>query len=222
MLGKRKQSSSNNYNTGLSPSSSSSEDPKEALSNSALERLQLHMQLQGLQNPLSFYTHHQLWPKLHPIQEKFIQTLQSLNHQNPNFLNPNLQDTQLLLPGQAVPKAAAADFFQPQSNTNSVSLPQDYEIPSSDQASGEHHEVPNFAQVDDFLNEKAEGNFMAQPEQMAEFDCFKEVGGSKDGLVWWSQNEHDLRPASSSNSWDSSSVLQSELMFQDYDLGYNL
>ncbi|CAK9329814.1 unnamed protein product [Citrullus colocynthis] len=219
LLGKRKQSNSNN-NNGISSSSSSTEDPKETLSNSALERLQLHMQLQGFQNPLSFYTHPQLWPKLHPMQEKIVQTLQSLNDQNPNFLNPNLQTataTQLL---QSQPPKSNDFFIHPQPNSNSISLP--CQIPPSSD-----HQVSNFLQVDEFLDDqdKAEG-FMAQTdEQVAEFDWFKEVGGSsKDSLIWWSQNnnEHDMRSASSSNSWDSTSVLQSELMFQDFELGYNL
>nr|AGN52084.1 MYB-related transcription factor [Salvia miltiorrhiza]AGN52194.1 MYB-related transcription factor [Salvia miltiorrhiza] len=41
------------------------------LSSSALERLQLHMQLQSLQNPLSLFNNH--------LQQKMIQTLDSLN-----------------------------------------------------------------------------------------------------------------------------------------------
>ncbi|KAG6587771.1 Transcription factor MYB36, partial [Cucurbita argyrosperma subsp. argyrosperma] len=207
LLGKPKQSNTNtntNTNNGISPSSTTNEDPKEGLSNSALERIQLHMQLQGLHNPLSFYTHPQLWPKLHPMQEKKFQSLLPLNNQNPNHLQPTQP-----------PKEA--DFF----HTNSVSLP--YEIPSSDELASGVHQVSNFVGVDEFLNDKAEG-FMSQPEQVPEFDCFKEVGGSsKDGFMWWAaQNDHDMRSASSSNSWDSSSVLQSELMFQDFELGYNL
>ncbi|CAI0402937.1 unnamed protein product [Linum tenue] len=50
------------------------------LSNSALERLQLHMKLQTLnQNPL---LHTMLWPKLHPFQEKLL--LQAMNDENNN------------------------------------------------------------------------------------------------------------------------------------------
>ncbi|KAL2932541.1 Transcription factor MYB36 [Bienertia sinuspersici] len=68
---------------------------------SALERLQLHMQLQGqqqgLQNPLSLFNNPTIWPKLHPlIQEKLIQNnnLQSIDNspqmmiqQYPNFVD---------------------------------------------------------------------------------------------------------------------------------------
>uniref|UniRef100_A0A0A0LX58 Uncharacterized protein n=1 Tax=Cucumis sativus TaxID=3659 RepID=A0A0A0LX58_CUCSA len=218
-------------NLYISIGSSNNDDPKELLSNSALERLQLHMQLQGFQNPFSFYTHPQLWPKLHPVQEKIVQTLQSLNNntQNPNDLQSTTTDTQLL---QSHPPKAATDFFiHPQTNTNSISLP--CKIPENSdhhqvESSSGHHQVSNFMQVvDGFLEDHNKGEgFMAQSdEQVAEFDWFKEVGGcSKDSLIWWGQNnEHDMRSAaSSSNSWDSSSVLQSELMFQDFELGYNL
>lgn len=59
---------------------SSSEDSAHppALSNSALERLQLHMQLQRLNSPLSFHNNLQplMWPKMHPLHEKMIKNLQ--------------------------------------------------------------------------------------------------------------------------------------------------
>ncbi|KAK1322961.1 hypothetical protein QJS10_CPA02g01458 [Acorus calamus] len=38
-----------------------------------MERLQLHMQLQGLQNPFSFYNNPALWPRLHPLGESLLQ-----------------------------------------------------------------------------------------------------------------------------------------------------
>ncbi|XP_023516873.1 transcription factor MYB36-like [Cucurbita pepo subsp. pepo] len=207
LLGKRVQSNSNN--NGNSPSSSSNEDPKEGLSNSALERLQLHMQLQGFQNPLSFYTHPQLWPKLHPVQEKIVQTL--LNNQTPNFLSPNLQAATTTQLPEGQPPTGEEFFIHPKPNQACL-----------DQASG-YHQVSNFMQVDELPDVKADG-FMAQTGQMAEFDCFKEVGGSsKDSLNWWAQNnDQDMRSGSSSNSWDSTSVLQSEWVFQDFELGYNL
>ncbi|KAK4757253.1 hypothetical protein SAY87_007380 [Trapa incisa] len=54
-------------------------DPPQAseLSNSALERLQLHMQFQYLPNPLSyFYNNPALWSKIHPLlQENMVQSL---------------------------------------------------------------------------------------------------------------------------------------------------
>ncbi|CAI0402932.1 unnamed protein product [Linum tenue] len=82
LLGRRKQQQQGSPATSVehdhqnhhqSPSS-------HGLSNSALERLQLHMKLQTLnQNPL---LHTMLWPKLHPFQEKLL--LQAMNDENNN------------------------------------------------------------------------------------------------------------------------------------------
>lgn len=95
LLGRRKQSNGTRL-----PSSAANPDLKdptglledsETLSSSALERLHLHMQLQGLQNPLSFYNNPALWPKLHPFQQKMFHSFQSLSIANPNpSPDPNL------------------------------------------------------------------------------------------------------------------------------------
>ncbi|GAB2219150.1 hypothetical protein Droror1_Dr00006780 [Drosera rotundifolia] len=64
------------------------------LSSSALERLQLHMQLQTLQSqslPL-LNNNPALWPKLHPLQEKMIQNLHSMDTKDAmmaNYLLPS-------------------------------------------------------------------------------------------------------------------------------------
>ena len=74
--------------------------------------------------------------------------------------------------------------------------------------------VPTFqTELDDFLNDKMVG-FLPQEEHM------DEIYGPKDSLAWWS-NDFDTKSASS-HSWDSTSAIQSEGMFQDYVLGYNL
>ncbi|MED6125150.1 hypothetical protein PIB30_065992 [Stylosanthes scabra] len=94
LLGRRKQSSFNSSNkepnNGMDDDSSCSNNNSNALSNSALERLQLHMQLQSLQNPFSFYNNPALWPKLHPFQEKMIhQNLQQQQQQSPSNAFPS-------------------------------------------------------------------------------------------------------------------------------------
>ncbi|KAJ6330838.1 hypothetical protein OIU76_009435 [Salix suchowensis] len=75
-IGSRRKQSSFSRISSTNPDSNGLEDSSssQALSNSALERLQLHMQLQ---NPISFFNNPALWPKLHPFQEKKL--LQSLN-----------------------------------------------------------------------------------------------------------------------------------------------
>ncbi|XP_062164197.1 transcription factor MYB36-like [Alnus glutinosa] len=195
-----------------------------ALSNSALERLQLHMQLQSLQKPFSLYNNPALWPKLHPLQEKImIQSLQSLN-----------ESPAALWQGQSI------DLYEPP--TAAISMPKVNELENSlhgissspdnsmafitgnNPADGLElqsniggREDSGFqAELDDFLNNKNVA-FVPQEDEITEFDCFKEMNGSKDNLIWWS-NDFDTKSASS-NSWDSTtSVLPSQQMFQDYEL----
>ncbi|KAL9326000.1 hypothetical protein ACSQ67_006645 [Phaseolus vulgaris] len=212
LLGRRKQSSFNakDTNNGIEENSCSN-----ALSSSALERLQLHMQLQSLQNPFSFYNNPALWPKLHPFQEKIIQSLQSLNDGS----NPVVQD--------ALP-SPMSNKDKKMSSSTSLNMTVQRSIAHRAEAVEQTNNV-GFQQLgalqtelDDILNNRTMGYMPQEDHQMAEFDCFREMNGSKDSLIWWS-NDSDTRSASS-NSWDSSTTpaLLTQGMFQDYELGYNL
>ncbi|KAJ4827779.1 hypothetical protein Tsubulata_021251 [Turnera subulata] len=243
---------------GSSPEPNGAEDgsSSQALSNSALERLQLHMQLQNLQNPLSFYNNPALWPKLHPFQEKLL--LQSLS-ESPN--NPLMQH---LLPStsqgnitqkvdlyeqligavthqQDYPKFDNSKVDGLENSMNNITPSAGGSVPFSNgnnvldstlvaraadvlgQSDAASQSVSNIqAEIEGLLNSKV-SDFMEQENQIGEFDCFKEMNGSKDSLTWWS-NDFEAKSASSANSWDSTSVLhQPEGMFQGYEeLGYNL
>ncbi|KAI3997518.1 hypothetical protein MKX01_008125 [Papaver californicum] len=76
LLGRRKDPQSRRLSSSLDKDLKDSNDEDNSytntLSNSALERLQLHMQLQNLKTPLSFYNNPALWPKLHPLGEKIF------------------------------------------------------------------------------------------------------------------------------------------------------
>ncbi|XVF34259.1 hypothetical protein REPUB_Repub18cG0043800 [Reevesia pubescens] len=267
LLGRRKQSNINRL-------SSSNQDPNDqangaddhnqfslGLSNSALERLQLHMQLQSLQNPFPFYSNPVLWPKIHPWQEKMIQSIQASNG-GANLLMQHL----LPDPDQPANEQSADDFYD-QPATASLAQQQDYpnvkrveldnalggispsdgsvpignggdnlmesatHVPKEDR--NDHHGiahpinagvqlVSNFqAELDAFMNNETAG-YAPQEDQIADqFDCFKEMNGtSKDSLIWWSSDFN--AKSASSNSWGSASVLQSNGVFQDYELGYNM
>lgn len=126
LLGRRKQSNgaarlSSVNPDGLKDYSAGLED-MESLSSSALERLQLHMQLQSRQNPLSFYSNPALWPKLHPFQQKMIQSFQSLNAMNPNPpTQHNLTSPQEDLDHhQPEVQAKTADFYNEAQNANVI------------------------------------------------------------------------------------------------------
>ncbi|KAI6682540.1 hypothetical protein NL676_036421 [Syzygium grande] len=265
-----------NLNTA-SPDDDDSSSPynSHALSNSALERLQLHMQLQTLQNPLflSFYNNPALWPKIHPLREKMIQSLHLLN-QNPNNTNcPGLIEQLALANGS--PQQAEdiernkADLYDLTStDPNNVSLQHDSlkittskiedlvnSLSTGGSASSDGSVSFNYAknlidpalmaeadgaeamsygnayngaasniqaELDNMGNNKAANDFAPQedhPNTNAEFDYFKEVNGSKDNILWWS-NELDMKLASAI-SWDSAnnSVFQNEGMLQDYGSG---
>ncbi|KAL5549068.1 hypothetical protein UlMin_004299 [Ulmus minor] len=242
LLGRRKQSGGRQSSSLDMKDQSNGLEETEVLSNSALERLQLHMQLQNLQNPFSFYNNPALWPKLHPFQQKMVQNLQSLNENQNNPLfhqaqtNVNLYQpptNNAKIEGNN-PKIGSSE--NPSDGSNAfinVSNPmEDHEtniVPNNvhglEQSNGGIEQVSGFDQVelDEILNNQTV-SFMSQgDQQMNEFDCFKDMSASKESLMWWC-NAFEGKSASS-NSWDSSSsaALQSNGMFHDYDqLGYSL
>nr|QSD99535.1 MYB family transcription factor [Melilotus albus] len=225
LLGKRKQSSNNNNlnqqkdTNGIDENSSYSN----SLSSSALERLQLHMQLQSLQNPFSFYNNNPtalLWPKLHPSQEKMIQiSLQNSNNNNPMiqnaFTSPQVDLLENIIP------------LENNNNNNNNSImhssvaPRGEAVEKSATTNEGIQELEN--ELDEILNNR---NIITMEDEyrVAEFDCFRDMNsnGSKDqNLIWWSNDSGDTK-SGSSNSWDSSTNLMQEGMFQDYELGYGL
>ncbi|XP_059461978.1 transcription factor MYB36-like [Corylus avellana] len=182
------------------------------------------MQLQSLQKPFSFYNNPGPWPKLHPLQEKImIQSLQSMNQSSPTALwqgqNIDLHEP----PTAAIAQEALGKMSMPKVNEleNSFIVGNNITADGIEQSNIAGREVSGFqAELDDFLNNKTVA-FVPQEDQITEFDCFQEMNGSKDdSVIWWS-NDFETKSASS-NSWDSTSVLQSEQMFQDYGLGYNM
>ncbi|KAA8522773.1 hypothetical protein F0562_009196 [Nyssa sinensis] len=201
LLGRRKRSQIN----WLSPAG---HDQKEAngtennpntqtLSNSALERLQLQMQLQSLQNPFSFGNNPALWPKLHPLQEKMMQSLQCLN-ESPNPLQQHLR------PSTPPGLGQNADFYEPP--TASIGLQQDYStngMSSSDsslafntgnivldstvapKSNGTEHEPSAGIEAVSTFQAEIDVAFLRQGDHRAEFDCFEEMDR-------WFQGQPDL------------------------------
>ncbi|OMO91506.1 hypothetical protein CCACVL1_07094 [Corchorus capsularis] len=252
LLGRRKQSNNNRFsasNQDPNDQSNGADDNQfsQGLSNSALERLQLHMQLQSLQNPFSsFYNNPAIWPKILPLQEKMIQTIQASDGNPNNLLMQSQQGSDFYdhQQQQDYQKSSNSKGLDDQVDNSLDGIsPADCSVhygtgnnmvdselvPKVADDHGNHvgmaqsnAGVSNFqAELDELLNSKTSGYAPVQQEdQMTEFDCFKDMNGSKDSLIWWS-NDFDAKSASS-NSWDSNSVLQSNGMFQDYELGYHM
>uniref|UniRef100_A0A7N0VH92 Uncharacterized protein n=1 Tax=Kalanchoe fedtschenkoi TaxID=63787 RepID=A0A7N0VH92_KALFE len=240
LLGRHKQSS---ISSRLIPSTHSKdpndaqEDPQQhALSNSALERLQLHLQLQSLQNPTSCYNNNPtLWPRLHPLQEKMIQ-------QNLLFINQN----ETLIPStvvvssqqQAVGHENVSDysFYKPQQldatytklmTSSSEAVSDEYfgsissstVVPKLDAGAADLNPKTFQDEYESFLSSDKMAELVSQVD---EFDYFKEADSSKDqssSFIWGSSNEFDSK-SPTSTSWNTSSRLPCDhQMFQDFTFG---
>ncbi|OVA16317.1 SANT/Myb domain [Macleaya cordata] len=274
LLGRRKDSQSRRLSSlndqDYSKDSNNIDDNSysNSLSNSALERLQLHMQLQSLQNPFSFYNNPALWPKLHPLGEKMFQ---GHHHGLNNSPSPSVQQMPNTTQTGTCQKFKVFD----DSPTSLIELEQENSVSKNpnqdelgysfdgfspfnvgtDQLDGNNiinsklnvveQSNTNFqsvfglqAELNELLNYNKAGGFMENGDQRrsttttttttttTEFDCFKEMeGSSKDSMIWWASTDFDTK-SSSSNSWDSASVLQTnddhQGMFQDFVLEYDL
>ncbi|KAM7252620.1 hypothetical protein ACFE04_008129 [Oxalis oulophora] len=226
LLGRRKQS--NNLKSQDPNDSSNGDSP--GLSSSALERLQLHMQLQSIENPFAnFCNNPSLWPKLHPLQEKMI--IESLNTTtSPNSL---IQHCIVPSPDQTAVEGQKGDFYeQLQENYTELenSASEIYTsnvsrtiVDSTIATTTEGQQVSSFqVELENFLENKST-DFITQADQIAEFDCFKDMNcSSKDGFAHWWSNEFDMKSAattSNSNSWNQMEGTYNQV----YDhMGYNM
>ncbi|GMH16637.1 hypothetical protein Nepgr_018478 [Nepenthes gracilis] len=180
------------------------------LSSSALERLQLHMQLQSIQNPLPF-CNPALLPKLHPLQEKMIQNLQSLD-------NPIKTSTNLLLPPS--PQKTGHDSIKCGPATSDGSMVfnggSDF-IDSSLSAKISDYNAEMQMQMQAELNELILNNNNNGQSADDQLDCLRDMDVSKESMMSWWCNEL--------SSWDSTaSVFQYDHqgVFQDFPLGYSM
>ncbi|KAI3827598.1 hypothetical protein L1987_01676 [Smallanthus sonchifolius] len=183
LLGRRKQSQASRL-TG------STEDTKdgngiETLSNSAIERLQLHMQLQSFQNPNTA-----MWPcKLNPIQEKIMQHVLADGPSN------NRVQQVYSLPSNMLVNHMGSSISE-------------FDVGSSAHVTSamEFQQYLAFqAEIDQFLCNKGANSNSVDQAQANEFDYFKDMDSANDMMNWWS-NEFKANTASS-NSWDSNPVL---------------
>lgn len=209
------------------------------LSNSALERLQLHMQLQ---NPFSnFYNNHpSLWPKLNPLQIQNVPLIQEisppsttqlgLGQNHLGFLHAQQECSKIPPPGrrndddleELSNNMMAAAATKSSSNVSELLLLQE----SSSSGGGINNiNQPNIstlitqAEIDNFLNMTKSGDFeIINDDDDASRD-------NNNLIMWWSNENIDTNSASS-NSWESNSLLHHQsdqgIFGQDYSvLGYS-
>ncbi|KAK2358827.1 hypothetical protein P8452_77845 [Trifolium repens] len=242
LLGKRKQSNNNNNLMNQKDTNGIDENSySNSLSSSALERLQLHMQLQSLQNPFSFYNNNPAslaWPKLHPSQEKMIQI--SLQNSN-NIINPMLQNAftspqvdvleniNIPLENNNINNSVTFNASGNNDNNNNYnSMHSSSVAPRGEGVEMKSSTNEGIQQLENELDEILNNRNINTTTMEDEFDCFRDINnnhGSKDdqSMIWWSNDSGDTTKSGSSNSWDSSTnLMQDQGMFQDYELGYTM
>lgn len=201
------------------------------LSTSALERLQLHMQLQLQNNPFSFYNnininnpfhhqkHHEFYKPAVPHDDQKLDLIVPLGNDSVDSANP--------APGEGV-----------HDDQDQSRIMGDHHHHHDHHVSDDLHDMILSSSSSDrtmlYSNNMTQGYDDQIQDRMADFDCFGEINTAKDSLdmMWWT-NDLEAKSASS-NSWASTTttttttittppVLQPESMFQhDYELGYSL
>lgn len=118
LLGRRKDPSQSRRSISLNQELSSDADkPSQILSSTALERMQLHLQLQGLNNPFSFYNNPALWPKFNPLGSQPVYN--STSEQNQQSLIPSMPSDE---PSYPPLSAGTQEDFSCESSSNFNSL----------------------------------------------------------------------------------------------------
>ncbi|XP_051127240.1 transcription factor MYB36-like [Andrographis paniculata] len=198
------------------PGNDTSDHNMQNLSNSALERLQLHIQLHSLENNnlSSLYNNPGLWPKL--IPQKMIQAIHS---SNPTAQRPSpSQPDHSLHPRQAFKIDGCGEpCFSPEDSifakSSALELnPGQLDNPGIDQVGLTQVELEHL------INNKPSGSFhLPEGNQVADFGCFKDT-------AWWSNEFCVNNSTAGSNSWDSENLMNQpeRIMYHDLDLGFSV
>ncbi|KAG6430889.1 hypothetical protein SASPL_108962 [Salvia splendens] len=191
LLGRRKQS-----NKRQEMKDANEDDSLQNLSNSAMERLQLHMQLQ---NPFSLFNNPALWPKMNHH-----------NHSQDQDAIVAADQNYIPLKGDEVHEINCVNGFSSSESSFALNGEGSSVVENS---GGMHMSASGFpnAELDDLLNDGS-SSFLRE-----------EGDGSKGNQAWW-PNEFDAA-VSGFSQWGSTSLVhdQSAGNFQDYsDIGYNM
>lgn len=255
LLGRRKDSQSRRGSSNQEQSKvkkdamdSAGNTSSQSLSASAVERMQLYIQLQGLNTPLSFYNNPAIWPKfIHPLGDHGnFQTHQSQNQHLPTD-DPHLHQ----IPIQTTTPEPLPDMPIPSNQIDggkTSNTAQEFDVnslngfPSESNCTiltnGEMND--NFGSAAARLQEELSELFYGdnngnlkqvqvcqqqQQEKLTinqDIDCSKGIesaGYDNMNISWWANN--DISQKSSSTSWDSNAVdhLPTESIFQDFNWG---
>ncbi|WOK96313.1 hypothetical protein Cni_G05020 [Canna indica] len=239
LLGKRRDSSQSRRL--LHPNQASSNEDaahgemkdearSQTLSASALERMQLHMQLQGLcgsttNYPFSFYYNNPaLWPKYHPLGDRVFQnqpaptaaqTLARPQDSNETLIDSTHQSAAFPMQPEMISKSStsAADVIQ-EGIDHSPAL--GFHSPSSSNfdSVGLHADLQSLLYCKNNYS-----SFLGHEEQqLGELSSCKELYTEKESSNWFAGNGfEDKLP--SMGCWDSA-LHSDSLMVQDYSMRY--
>ncbi|XP_042055332.1 transcription factor MYB36-like [Salvia splendens] len=193
LLGRRKQASARQETRDVN-----GDDGLQNLSNSAMERLQLHMQLQ---NPFSLFHNPSLWPKLNPQNHNHNQDQDALVASDQNYIKGDEVREISCVKGDEVREISCVNHNQDQGSG------------LVENNGGMHLNGSGFtnAELDDLLNDGS-SSFLGE-----------EGDGSKGNQAWW-PNEFDAA-GSGFNPWGSAGFVHDQTAgnFQDYSaIGYNM
>ncbi|WOK94371.1 transcription factor MYB36-like [Canna indica] len=177
--------------------------PSQTLSASALERMQLHMQLQGLysNNPFSgFYNNPALWPNFHPVLGDQRVCQEAINNANSDSssspLKPDASKSGLIMNANILEEVDHSGLgFHSPSSGGALSI----------ETSSSNLESANAglqAELQDLIYCK-NSSFVADEEhQLADLDCYKEIYDEKETSAanWWTNNGFDEELASAINT----------------------
>ncbi|XP_020110942.1 transcription factor MYB36-like [Ananas comosus] len=212
LLGKRRESTHSrslpvNQERSEEGVTGNNEGPSQTLSASALERMQLHMKLQGLYSPFSFYNNPALWPpKLGATNEIATNPTQQLSNCNA-FVSANqtMAGNKVEMPRDISP------YMQEHVDISKLGFPTSTNNVSIDNSNSNFLSTPNIigleAELQDLWDVEEESLEAQEEHRTTELDCFEEANGSKESMNWWDNIN--------------GSALHSDSMLQDV-LGYDL
>lgn len=203
------------------------------LSASALERMQLHMRLHGLHSSFSFLINNPApWPKFHPIADRILQSQQdamdvaaaSEGQHIPDSSNATIDASQgAPFPNNPEPATGMSDNNLGDLDDGFSSTPSSSIALNMEQSNASFNSVSGLqAELHDLLYGK-NGPFGGQTGEqlLGDLDCFREMDAQRGGAAWWADAD-GFDEKSSSSSWGSTPVIQSETTFQEYMVGYDI
>ncbi|KAH7674850.1 myb proto-oncogene protein plant protein [Dioscorea alata] len=214
LLGKRPETSSSSRlssieNSGDELNGMHCNSPTQSLSASAIERMQLHMQLQGLCNPFSFYNHPALWPKHHLQMDRALHT-QQIDAINTAPVSQVTEDYRLSQQGINLPMSATVQEELGFSSSSSSTV-------FNSEVAGLQAELREliYGRNESFGGQNSD-------HQVTNPDCFTDMNEGKEHMNWWPNNTMEDKYSSPISSWDSASGFQPDSLIQDFMSGYDV